>query len=474
MIRSILSLVVLGCALGTAVFLGGGVVASQWNWCLLAFGVASFFHFAFARDRGAPLDRMTAILLAIIGGIAVLQIVPLPAGLVAQLSPARMELVRAAAGVGGPALRFVTLSAVPFESTQTLLTLCGYGLLFLVMRDIAGREGFKWMAVWPLLIIAAFESGLGMVQIDPAVAGDPSSTGTYANRDHYAGLIEMVLPFAVMYAVAILQRNPKRHESPAGPALKACGIFAIAALIFVAIIQSLSRMGFLASLAALSVSASLALSVRGWGIDLRMKPPLWRRALPIAAVAVVVILGFIFLPTDPLIGRFSELARTDDISADTRAQIWRETTGLIRAFPLFGCGLGGYQSCFMRFKTVAPMFTVDYAHNDYLQILAELGIFAFLAGVILAARLVFATIRRALYPSSADERFLMIGCAGSLVAMLLHSFVDFNLYVPANGAVFAWVCGIAASGIAPRRPRNTSRFKSVAAEAIAVTPGLND
>jgi O-antigen ligase len=451
--RSILSLVVLSGALGTAVFLSGGVVASQWNWCLLAFGVASFFHFALARDQGAPLDRITAILLAIIGGIAVLQIVPLPAGLVAHLSPARMELVRAAAGVAGPAPGFVTLSAVPFESAQMLLTLCGCGLLFLVLRDIAGRDDFKWMAVWPLLIVAAFESGLGMLQIDSTATADPSSMGTYANRDHYAGLIEMVLPLAVMYAVAILQRNPKRHESPAGPAIKACGIFTIAALILVAIIHSLSRMGFLASLAALFVSAALALSVRGWSIDLQVKPPLWRRALPIAAVAVIVILGFIFLPTDPLIARFSELARTDDISADTRAQIWRETAGLIKAFPLFGCGLGGYESCFMRFKTVAPMNTIDYAHNDYLQILAELGIFAFLAGVILGGRLVVATIRRALHPPSVDERFLMIGCAGSLVAMLLHSFVDFNLYVPANGAVFAWICGIAASGIDSRRPR---------------------
>src|SRR5581483_8716456 len=171
----------------------------------------------------------------------------------------------------------------------------------------------------------------------------------------------------------------------------------------------------------------IALSVCGWRVDVETPAPLWRRLLPIATVAVIVALGFVFLPTDPLIARFSDLARTDDISADTRAQIWRESIGIIKAFPVFGCGLGGYESVFMRFKTVAPMFTVDYAHNDYLQILVEMGPIAFAAGVFFAIRLLAATIRRALYARSTDERFLMVGCTGSLVAMLLHSFVDFNL-----------------------------------------------
>jgi len=137
--------------------------------------------------------------------------------------------------------RFITLSAVPFETIQCLLTLGGYGLLFLIMWDLASRYELKWLPVWPLLVIAAFESGLGMLQTGSVNA---AATGTYENRDHYAGLLEMVLPLAVMYAVAILKRNPKRHESPAGPALKASCILAIAALILIAIIHSLSRMGF--------------------------------------------------------------------------------------------------------------------------------------------------------------------------------------------------------------------------------------
>lgn len=451
MIRQAIVIVVLGAAVAVAAFLKAGVVNDQWNWCLLAIGITAFLFFASEQSRTnvAP-DRTTLLLLSIIAAFALVQIVPLPIHLVALLSPARAGMIQVAGKVAGPIPSRITLSAVPFASFQWVLSLAGYGALFLVMRSIAARDYFKWAPIWPLLVIVALESALGMFQADVSNAG-PGISGTYVNRDHYSGLLEMILPLAVMYAVAILQRNPARHESPAGPALKACGVLAIAALILVAIIHSLSRMGFLAALASLFVSASIALSVRGWRVDVQVRAPLWRRVMPVVAVAAIVALGFVFLPTDPLIARFADLATTNDISADSRAQIWRESLGLVREFPFFGCGLGGYESCFMRIKTVAPMFTVDYAHNDYLQILIELGIVPFVAGLILAIRLLAATIRRALYARSTDERFLMIGCTGSLVAILLHSSVDFNLYVPANGAVFAWICGIAASSIAVRR-----------------------
>jgi O-antigen ligase len=179
--------------------------------------------------------------------------------------------------------------------------------------------------------------------------------------------------------------------------------------------------------------------------------PLWRRAIPAVIVGLIVLLGFVFLPTDPLIARFSDFTRVEDVSADTRAQIWRDTTNLIKAYPLTGCGWGAYQATFLKFKTVAPMNTVDYAHNDYFQVLAELGIVGFVAGLIFVLRLVGHTIRGATYSMSFDERYLAIACIGSFTAILLHSFVDFNMYIPANSLVFAWIAGIASVHLRKQR-----------------------
>src|SRR6185312_12347452 len=138
----------------------------------------------------------------------------------------------------------------------------------------------------------------------------------------------------------------------------------------IAIIYSLSRMGFLCALASLFIVGSMSLTLRGWRVEYEDQTRRWRTGLLAGAVGITVILAFVFLPTDPLVERFSDLAKTDQISSDTRLQIWRDTVGLVKAYPLFGCGLGAYESCFLRFKTAAPMNTVDYAHNDYLQVLA--------------------------------------------------------------------------------------------------------
>jgi O-antigen ligase len=89
------------------------------------------------------------------------------------------------------------------------------------------------------------------------------------------------------------------------------------------------------------------------------------------------------------------------------------------------------------------MNTVDYAHNDYLQVLAEFGVFGAIAGLVFVLRLFYRSIRGALFTPSIDQRYLAIACIASFVAILLHSVVDFNMYVPANGMVFAWVAGIA-------------------------------
>lgn len=434
-------------SLGLALGIGTVLRAADWNWCLAAITItAAAFFLSSPYKKDLSPDPTTLVLFAIIGVIALLQIVPLPVGLVAHLSPARAELARAAATLLGRPLEWVPLSEAPFATIQMIVTLGGYGLLFLMLRDLGTRSGSNWILVWPLFAIAAFEGVLGLLQTSSGGA-DSFARGTYENRDHYAGLLEMILPLALMYGVAILRRGPQRHFSLLGPALKSSLVLALAALILIAIVRSLSRMGFLAALASLLVTGFLAIVVHSPADYGQERAPLWRRIAPITAVALLVGLGFVFLPTDALIARFGDFATSEGVSSDQRHQIWAETVGLIKAFPLFGCGLGTYESCFMRFKAVAPMQSVQFAHNDYLQILAELGIVAFAAGAVLAGRLIFMALRRTVYARSIDERFLMIGCIGSLLAILLHSFVDFNLYIQENGAVFAWICGITASGL---------------------------
>jgi len=96
------------------------------------------------------------------------------------------------------------------------------------------------------------------------------------------------------------------------------------------------------------------------------------------------------------------------------------------------------------------MNTADFAHNDYLQVLAELGIVGFAAGLVFVLRILIGVGRKVLYAHSIDERCRSIACVAAMTAMLLHSLVDFNMYVPANAMVFAWIAGVASASLARR------------------------
>jgi len=422
-------------------------------------GIAGSIHFLIPfRHSPPPLDRITAVSIAGFAGCTVLQLIPLPVAFLRAMSPARFALMQATASLEKSHPAAATLSVVPSLTAEYLLTVAAYILLLFLIRDFTVRlNSTPWCSTWPLLLVGGSEAALGFFQATSGTA-QGAVAGTYASYDHYAGLLEMILPLAVAYGIAVLQRERLRHESPAGPAVKACALFGCATLLLIGIIYSLSRMGFICALASLFIVASMSLSLRGWRVEYEDKSRKLRTWLLAGTVGVTVILAFIFLPTDPLVSRFSDLARTDQISADTRLQIWRDTVSLVKAYPLFGCGLGAYESSFLRFKTAAPMNTVDYAHNDYLQVLAELGIAGFCAGLLFVLHLVRRTIRGALYAHSIDERYLAIGCSAAMIAMLLHSIVDFNMYVPVNAMVFAWIAGIA--GIFLRRRSSASQSGS--------------
>jgi O-antigen ligase len=93
------------------------------------------------------------------------------------------------------------------------------------------------------------------------------------------------------------------------------------------------------------------------------------------------------------------------------------------------------------FRHTAPTRTLNFAHNEPLQLLAEGGIVA-LGFALTGLFLLFRRIREA-WPSG-SRRLLPMACTLSLTGALLHSLVDFSLEIPACALAFSWVAGMAA------------------------------
>lgn len=384
--------------------------------------------------HGVPHETRTARsdalfwLALLLPAYAALQLLPLPLAFLRILSPSRRESLDALARLGLEP-RFAPLSVIPPATLTHLLLVCAYAAIFLLIRDIArSSRATPWVPVLPLLGVAAWQASWGVSQ-SLAESGDNWAHGNYPIRNHYAGLLEMLLPLALAYgAKGLRARGRGDHISPAG-ALQIVVGFGIAALTLAGLVNSLSRMGLISAAASLTLMGMLALArVRG-----KKKWP----AIVSAAIAVALIA--ILVAPAQLVLRFVTIA------GEGRFPVWRDTLHVIAAYPAFGCGLGGYESVVEKFKTTNFALVQDYAHNDYLQFLAELGLIGFLMAGAVVTLIVGRVVRAGLQNRDNDHRWLGLGCAGALAAILIHSAADFNLYVPANAAVLAWICGIAAS-----------------------------
>ena len=428
-------LIACGAALAWAVVNKGAVMPVDRFTSALAFGGIALVLFLLARRSGlapklSPWVRWPALLLP---AYAVFQLVPLPLGLLRLLSPARAEQIDALGPVAG-SMRFAALSVMPSATLRLAVTMGACLLIFLVIRVLAWRRPERqWMLAFPLIVLAALEAALGLLQYFSAWP-DGIARGTYVNRNHFAGLLEMALPFAVMYPVAVLNRSPSRRRSPLGPVLRAAPFLLMAGLILAGVVYSFSRMGYVASLISLFVMGAVPFGSR---------LSAGKRWLAIGSVTALILAAFILLPPYRLIMRFAEITASDTLSSEGRIELWTETLPLIRAYPVFGCGLGGFESAFHKFKISAPLYRDDYVHNDYLQYLAEMGTVGFLIAAVLIAA-VFGRAARACTRPEPETRYLGLAATGALTAILLHSLADFNLFIPANVMALAWIAGISA------------------------------
>jgi O-antigen ligase len=278
--------------------------------------------------------------------------------------------------------------------------------------------------------------------------------GPYVNHNHYAGLMEMVIPLAVASALPALRKHPS------AAVLGCVNLIPIASLLL-----SGSRGGFISLLVEVLLAAVL---VFGWG------PRHARQATALVGGAAILAAALLFFWIAPrhIAERLVTLAdHTHPREAELRNR-WiaaRDSLRILRDHPGLGTGLGSFETVYPRYQSFASDFRWDHAHNDYAEALAEtglaggalilcaLGMFFWLAfrGLLQPESRIPNPVSRIPCPESAAYCLLptayclrlaaALGCCG----LLAHSFVDFNLHIPANAAWFA-VCAALATSAEPQ------------------------
>ncbi len=123
-----------------------------------------------------------------------------------------------------------------------------------------------------------------------------------------------------------------------------------------------------------------------------------------------------------------------------RFRYWLAAWKMINEHPFFGMGIGTFMANFSKYE---PNLYISYAHNCYLQIWAETGIFSLISFVAFIVSIFFFGIKMFL----ARKDFLLLGLLSGVLAFLAHSFFDTNLYSLRLVILFwIWIALIVARG----------------------------
>ena len=250
--------------------------------------------------------------------------------------------------------------------------------------------------------------------------------GSYVHHGHYAGLVEMLVPVALVAGTGHLLRTPARALVLFAGCVMAASIFLSAA-----------RGGMLAFVAEIVVAVVLLSLVSSRN---RQKP-----VVPLVAILVTIALFVAAASRGQVFARFGDVRLLD------RTAVLRDISQMWKQKPVLGWGLGTFPTVYPRFRSFFTTANVNAAHNDYAQIVAEVGA----VGAILALWFIVALYRKNRPHTwrwqTEWRRNLQFGALVACTGILVHSLGDFNLQIPANAAMFYFLAGIAAS---PRRPES--------------------
>ena len=369
-----------------------------------------------------------------------LHILPLPEGLVAALSPEAARL-QALAAEGGRLEGLVTLSVDPHASRISFLKTLAYVAAFFLVLVLANRRSriarLAQVLVYTAVVYAVYGVLMHLANVTDDYFGTVlhhggSASGPFANRNHFAGYLYMALALGIGLLIAGLSdRQVDTWKKFARVTLEwilspKMILRLSLCILVIALTTTHSRMGNTAFFSSLIVAGVV-------GIVLSRRAT--RNTVLLLASLVVIDLF--------IVGSWFGVQRLAERLEQTTVQEVREretpaahVVNLLEDYPVLGAGPGTFYVAFSRYRPESVVLYYEDTHNDYAQFAAESG----LLGLGILGLFVAWTVGVALVAQWQRRDPLMRGmsfaCVMGVTAILIHSWVDFNLQIPANAVLF--------------------------------------
>ncbi len=365
--------------------------------------------------------------------------------------------------------RYLTAD-IEYVGRQELLRILVYAFLFFAILNNLHRQEHTQIIAFTLIFLGMAESFYALYQflthsnrvlfyITPY---EHRGVGTYISPNNLAGFLEMLLPLGLAYTIAGRVKPLTRV------------LVGYASLVMMAgIASTLSRGGLIATVMALVMFFGLLLP---------------RRSLRIQALVLLALLlvGTLYLAPKSynLQQRLASIPQgRHDVERDIRYEIWDATVRMWQDNFWWGVGPGHFDYRFREYRPDLVQVRPDRAHNEYLNALADWGVVG-TAIVALAVAVLWAGMFKTWRHVHRAERdfgtkltnkfAFVLGASLGLVALTIHSVVDFNLHIPANAILAITLMALLTGHVrfATERYWTTARLGHQLALSAALLAGI--
>ncbi|UCE43357.1 MAG: O-antigen ligase family protein [Candidatus Aminicenantes bacterium] len=377
------------------------------------------------------------------------QIIPLPKFLTKILSPGTYAFQKLHAP-DFSSIKFMSVSLVPSISLKTALALLSYFLIgFLIVMTIKKRSQIIRLCS-VICVMGIFEAAYGLFGLysrnlhifsyENKMALNYAS-GTFLNRNHFAGYLEMIIPITIGLIISQVGMMPfspviwkeklvrLSERKIAVSILLALGVI----LMSLALIFSRSRT------ATVLLAFIFVVFVLHAFLNLK-RNGLQNKATKIFIISIFIIILFLsfYIGRDTIFQRFA----VRHFQNEGRPAIWANTLKIIYDYPIFGSGLGTFAALFPIMEADGEISIITHAHNDYLEYMSDVGavgFFLFFGGIFFILIQCANIWKRRIHPLA---RALGIGGIIAIISLLLHGVTDFNLQIPSNMLLFSVILSI--------------------------------
>ncbi len=373
--------------------------------CVIAWGVIRIKNGDYIGKLKIPFLLLSLLFLA-----SLLYLIPLPPSIWTTL-PGRKNIVQGFELLS-MAPPWLPLSVTPETTLFSMFDFLPPFALLMMVGVFASRREIN-LALRAVLIFAVFTVFLGVAQLSGLneslyfykFTNHGTAVGFFSNANHQASFLLMTLPIAAVISVNSVQKS---LEDNFLTVLSMLAFFTL--LIGVFLTSSVAGYG----LAVYVLLATILLCVPNSG---GKKKYFWA----VSGIIVTVVLSdFLFLS-----GHSGELLSEFKGSGHaSRRVLFADSYQAIKDFFPFGSGLGSFDNVYRLYEQAGES-TIPHAHNDFLEAVLELGIFAI---ILIAAFLIwFGNLAYKAITSQRSSSLFAKGAFVSISSVFIHSMVDYPL-----------------------------------------------